>query len=99
MMNFKILGSLTAPAGLDKAAQAAAPGADGFAGLVKNAVQETLAQHQEAVKLTTAVAQGQDVPSHQVIQAVAEAELTLQTMVAVRDRAVEAYQQILQMPV
>jgi flagellar hook-basal body complex protein FliE len=99
MVEFKILGSLMAPAGLDKAAQSSVAGPGSFAGLVKSAVQDTLAQHKEAVNLTTAVAQGQDVPSHQVIQAVTEAELTLQTMVAVRDRAVEAYNQILQMPV
>ena len=35
---------------------------------------------------------------NQVITAVAEAETTLQTVVAVRDKVVEAYKAILQMP-
>ena len=34
-----------------------------------------------------------------VVQAVSNAELTLQTVVAVRDRVVNAYQEILRMPI
>lgn len=34
-----------------------------------------------------------------VVQAVTEAELTLQTMVAVRDRVISAYQDIMRMPI
>ena len=33
-----------------------------------------------------------------VVTAVAEAELTLQTVVAVRDKVIESYKQILRMP-
>ena len=36
---------------------------------------------------------------NQVVMAVSEAELTLQTVVAIRDRAVQAYQEILRMPI
>ncbi|MHC8509175.1 MAG: flagellar hook-basal body complex protein FliE [Rhodospirillales bacterium] len=35
---------------------------------------------------------------HEVVSAVAEAEVTLQTVVAVRDKVVEAYKEILRMP-
>ncbi len=35
----------------------------------------------------------------EVVTAVANAELTLQTVVALRDRVVEAYQEILRMPI
>ena len=35
----------------------------------------------------------------EVVTAVSNAELTLQTVVSVRDRVVEAYQQILRMPI
>lgn len=35
----------------------------------------------------------------QVVQAVTDAELTLQTVVAVRDRMVSAYQEIMRMPI
>jgi flagellar hook-basal body complex protein FliE len=34
-----------------------------------------------------------------VVTAVAEADLTLQTVVAVRDRVIEAYQNIMRMPI
>ena len=34
-----------------------------------------------------------------VVTAVAEAEVTLQTVVAVRDKVVEAYKEILRMPI
>ncbi|AUH65691.1 flagellar hook-basal body complex protein FliE [Paracoccus zhejiangensis] len=38
-------------------------------------------------------------PTHQLVQSLAEAELALQTVVAIRDKVVEAYQEILRMPV
>lgn len=37
--------------------------------------------------------------THQLVQAIAEAELALETVVAVRDKVIEAYQDILRMPV
>jgi flagellar hook-basal body complex protein FliE len=49
--------------------------------------------------MTVAAASGENVPMHKVIQSVSEAELTLQTMLTVRDKAVEAYQEILRMPI
>ena len=36
---------------------------------------------------------------NEVITAVSEAELTLQTVVALRDRVIQAYQEILRMPI
>jgi flagellar hook-basal body complex protein FliE len=43
------------------------------------------------------VAGGGDLTS--VVTAVSEAELTLQTVIAVRDRVIEAYKDIMRMPV
>lgn len=37
--------------------------------------------------------------THQLVQSLAEAEVALQTVVAIRDKVVEAYQEILRMPV
>lgn len=37
--------------------------------------------------------------THQLVQSIARAEIALDTVVAVRDKAVEAYQEILRMPV
>lgn len=73
-------------------------GAD-FADLLKNAVQGTVNAQRDAEKLTLQAAAGEDVPMHEVIQAVGKAETTLQTMLTVRDKTVEAYQAILRMPI
>ena len=37
--------------------------------------------------------------TQQLVQTIAEAELTMNTVVAIRDKVVEAYQEILRMPV
>lgn len=37
--------------------------------------------------------------THQLVQTIAEAELALETVVSIRDKVVEAYQEILRMPV
>lgn len=73
--------------------------ASGFADLVTNATQNVMANQKEAASLSQALAEGQNVPMQDVIAAVGKAELTLQTMVTVRDKAVEAYKEILNMPI
>ena len=70
-----------------------------FGDVLKNMVQTTMDNQNQAQALTAAAASGQDVPLHQVVQSISQAELTLQTLITVRDRAVEAYQQIQQMPI
>ena len=81
--------------------QAAEPvGAAGqsFAGLVKDALADatTAAKGSEAAT-TAAMTTGADMSS--VVTAVAEAEVALQTVVAVRDRVIEAYKDIMRMPI
>ncbi|HEX2859729.1 MAG TPA: flagellar hook-basal body complex protein FliE [Alphaproteobacteria bacterium] len=70
-----------------------------FGDMVKDLVSQSVTASQNSEQLATAVAQGQPIPLNEVIQAVSKAELTLQTLITVRDRAVEAYQQIQQMPI
>lgn len=72
---------------------------DTFSDMVTKAIQKTADTQKTAEKMTVAAASGENVPMHEVIQAVGEAELTLQTMLTVRDKAVEAYQEILRMPI
>ncbi|MFZ2619628.1 MAG: flagellar hook-basal body complex protein FliE [Alphaproteobacteria bacterium] len=107
-MDFKILGSLSPMnmaggiAGKVASGGAASPITNpvtSFGDLVKQAVDSTVAAQKNAEAVTLAVAQGENIPTHTVIQAISKAEMTLETMVTVRDRAVEAYQQILQMPI
>lgn len=98
-MDFQILNSLTnLNVNSQKPAAIGNPGGD-FAGLVQNAVQDVFAKQNEAATLTAAAATGQPVNTQDVIRAISAAELTLQTMVTVRDRAVEAYQEIIRMPI
>ena len=75
----------------------AAPGS-GFAEMVKEAVSnsvETLekAEHQ-SLKAAT-----KEADILEVVSAVSNAEVTLQSVVAVRDRVVQAYQEIIRMPI
>lgn len=70
-----------------------------FSDVLKGVVNQTVDAQKTAEQMTLAAAQGQPVALQDVVQAVSQAELTLQTLVTVRDKAVEAYQQIIQMPV
>ena len=69
-----------------------------FAGLVKGAIKEAvkIGEKQEAISLS-AINDRADM--NQVVTAIAEAEATLQVVVAVRDKVVDAYKEILRMPV
>ena len=77
-------------------ARAVEPGSAGEAamGAAKN-FMETL-QQSEAVAMD-AMTKGGD--PHALVQALAQTELAVQTAVTVRDKVVEAYQEILRMPI
>ena len=87
------------------AKKAAAPGldapgkgGDGFGELVKQAAQSTVDSLKQGEAATLqAVAGKADIA--QVVTAVSNAEVTLQTAVAVRDRVIQAYLDILRMPI
>ena len=69
-----------------------------FAGMVKAGLDSTRADlragEAKAVQALTGKASLQD-----VVEAVTEAELSLQKMTAVRDRVISAYQEIMRMPI
>lgn len=69
-----------------------------FSDMLKTTVQDSLdtmkAGEQMSAKAVTGEANLTD-----VVQAVTSAELTLQTVVAVRDRMISAYQEIMRMPI
>jgi len=70
----------------------------GFGALLERAVAGTV----EAVRASEsaameAIAGGGDITS--VVTAVARAELALQTTVAIRDRVIQAYQDVMRMPI
>lgn len=83
----------------DVGSKGAAAPSQAFGDLLTSALNNTLEAQKTAESLSAAVASGQNVPIQQVTQAIAQAEVTLQTLITVRDRAVEAYQNISQMPI
>jgi flagellar hook-basal body complex protein FliE len=69
-----------------------------FADLVKSAAENAMATAQAGEAASIAAVQGRADISD-VVTAVAEAELTLQTVIAVRDKALDAYHDIIRMPI
>jgi|APTNR8051073442_1049403.scaffolds.fasta_scaffold51425_2 flagellar hook-basal body complex protein FliE len=69
-----------------------------FASLLNRAMDDTLSAGRATESLVTkAVTGGAELA--EVVSAVAEAEVTLQSVVAVRDRVIEAYKEIMRMPI
>ena len=86
-----------APGGAEAATQAGAGAtsfSDALADAVKNAVGSMRAGETAAAQ--GAAGQGDIV---QVVNAVTAAELTLETVVAIRDKVISAYQDIMRMPI
>jgi flagellar hook-basal body complex protein FliE len=69
-----------------------------FAALVKGAIREAVKIGERSEKLSIAAINDR-ADLNQVVSAVAEAEVTLQTVVAIRDRVLEAYKEVLRMPI
>lgn len=88
----------TGPQAGAQTADGAQQAGGGFANLVKSVVNNAAeaSREGEAVSMQALVNPG-DLGS--VVTAVTNAEITMQTVVAVRDRVVEAYKDILRMPI
>ena len=93
------VGALQAAAA-DRAAAAATPaeGGEGFGATLQRAVTGAVGAGHDADAATGQALLGQAGVSD-VVLAVSRAELALQTAVAVRDRVVSAYQDIMRMPI
>jgi flagellar hook-basal body complex protein FliE len=69
-----------------------------FGALVKAGIEQVIDTQKTSEKISAAAVVGKaDITD--VVQAVTEAEVTLQTMVSVRDRVITAYQDIMRMPI
>jgi len=82
---------------LPRAATTAAAGA-GFGAALSRAMEQAVEVGRAADAATTSALTGQGSVTD-VVLAVGRAELTLQTAVAVRDRVVAAYQDVMRMPI
>ena len=84
------------PVGKSDEGSASHAGGD-FASLVQGAIKEAVKIGERSEQLSIAgINNKADI--NEVVTAVAEAELTLQTVVNVRDKVLDAYREILRMP-
>lgn len=90
------LGRINGQTGQIAAPEQAKPAA-GFGEMVKSAIENTVDAQNQAEKVTIAGIQGK-ADIQDVVLAVANAETALETVVAVRDTAIKAYNTIMQMP-
>jgi len=93
--------SPAAAAAAYRAASGAAPAGEasgGFGGLVKRALEQGVALGHQAEATSGAAMLGQGGVTEAVL-AISRAELALQATVAVRDRLVAAYQDVMRMPI
>jgi flagellar hook-basal body complex protein FliE len=70
----------------------------GFSDVLKQVAKEAIDTTREAEKQSLAAVEGK-ADLTQVVNAVTAAEITVQTVTAVRDRVISAYQEILRMPI
>ncbi len=73
-------------------------GTSGFGEMLGEALQDTL-NAQKTAEATSAKAVAGKADVTDVVTAVTNAEMTLDTVVAIRDRVISAYQEILRMPI
>lgn len=88
-------------AGAATQAQAAAPSSDAgdkFAAMLKDVV-DAMAKTGGAAETQAVAGATQDAELVDVVTSIAAAQLTLETVVAVRDKVIAAYQDIMKMPI
>lgn len=69
-----------------------------FMNMVTSALDKTVTASKSA-ELQSKKAVANEVEMHELVAAVTNADLAVQTVVAVRDRVINAYQEILRMPI
>jgi flagellar hook-basal body complex protein FliE len=74
-----------------------APG-ESFAGVMRGMLEQAVETGKQGERASTQAVLGR-ADINEVVMAVNNAEVTLQTVVAVRDRVISAYQDILRMPI
>ena len=75
-----------------------APAGSEFADMLKGKVNEAITHNKKAESLSLAAVAGK-ADLNQVVTAVAEAEFTVQAAVTIKEKVINAYKEILRMPV
>ncbi len=71
----------------------------GFSDVLKNAVESVNSMQHEAGRLEDAVAKGENVNIHQAVIAGEKAGLSFRLLMQVRNKMIEAYQEVMRMQV
>ncbi|MDH5774271.1 MAG: flagellar hook-basal body complex protein FliE [Nitrospirota bacterium] len=74
-------------------------GGQGFSDVLKNAVESVNAMQHEAGRLEDAVAKGENVNIHQAVIAGEKAGLSFRLLMQVRNKMIDAYQEVMRMQV
>jgi len=74
-------------------------GGDSFASMLGHMVSDINSQQNFATQSVNALQSGQNVPLHQAVIAMEEANVSFQLMVEVRNRLLEAYQEVMRMQI
>jgi len=85
------------PQPLTPSADSGGPTGSSFASMVRNAVEGGIQTVREGERMSLKALAG-EADTREVVMAVNSAELTLQTVVAVRDKVISAYDSIMRMP-
>ena len=72
---------------------------DSFASMLSHMVADVNAQQNYATQTVNALQSGQNVPLHQAVIAMEEANVSFQLMVEVRNRLLDSYQEIMRMQI
>jgi len=86
------------PAELSEISQAQ-PSSGSFAGMLGKLVSDVNAKQNAAGSAVAALQAGQNVPLHQAVIAMEEANVSFQLMVEVRNKLLESYQEIMRMQI
>lgn len=89
------IGSLGGPA----PAEGASSGGRGFGDMVLSKLEETSATEFKADDLVQRLAAGEDVRPHEIMIANSKAELAVELVVAVRNKALEAYREVMNLQI
>ncbi|MTH34248.1 flagellar hook-basal body complex protein FliE [Paracoccus limosus] len=93
-----MIASTLAATAYDRARPAIAPAEGGAPSGITSAAAD-FAKVMDQVDLSATGAMTGKTDTHELVQSIAQAEVALETAVAIRDKVVEAYQEILRMPV
>ncbi len=91
-------GSATLGAGVDKLAATTAQEPKGFGQMVNNFISQVEGAGQKADTQSAMAVQGK-ANMVDMVTAISESEVALQTLVSFRDRAISAYEEIMRMPI